>query len=560
MTAITARATAFSRRGSAVDALASRVILAWGWTRAVVALAAGAVGALAMPPFGLLPALAVSLTVAVWLIDGSGRTGRLRTASTLVSAGVAGWCWGFGYFVAGLWWLGAAFLVEADQFAWALPLGVVGLPALLAFFPALGFALARLLWCPGAARLFALALGLGVSEWLRGTLFTGFPWNTLGMALGQNLWLMQGASLVGLHGLTVLAVLICASPATLGTGATRRERVTAPALALAALAALAAFGALRVPATATPQAPGVKLRIMQPNLPQDAKFRPENRDWVMRRYLALSDRATSPQASGVVDATHVIWPESAFPFLLHRDPRALAQIAALLPPGVTLVTGAARADEPLPGERSRFYNSIQVVGDDGTILATYDKSHLVPFGEYFPRFLDAGLRGLGLRQLVHVPGGFDASGTRRLLAVPGLPPVAATICYEAIFSGAVLTHEPRAGLILNVTNDAWFGDTPGPHQHFAQARLRAVEEGLPLVRAANSGVSGVVDPYGRIVGSLRLDTEGVLDSGLPLRITETLFSRLGHFPLAALIFLCAAACVVARRRQEGGPREPGGVR
>jgi apolipoprotein N-acyltransferase len=536
------------RSGDALTALASRVILAWGWSRALAAFAAGAVGALAMPPFGVLPALVASLTLAVWLIDGSAGDGRPRSASAFVSAAAAGWLWGFGYFLAGLWWLSAAFLVEADQFAWALPFGVLGLPALLAFFPALGFALARLLWSPGAVRVCALAAGLGAAEWLRGNLFTGFPWNTLGMALAQNVHLMQGAAVIGLHGLTVLAVLICAAPATLGTGTTTRERISPSVLALAALLGLFAFGAWRIPAGPTPLAAGVKLRIMQPNLPQDAKFRPENRDAIMRRYLALSDRATSPQSNGVADATHLIWPESAFPFLLHRDPKALAQIAALLPPGVTLVTGAARMDEPLPGERPRFYNAIQAVSDDGTIVATYDKAHLVPFGEYFPRFLDAGLRGVGLRQFVHVPGGFDAGETHKLLSVRGLPPVAATICYEAIFPGEIVPLGQRPGLILNVTNDAWFGDTPGPHQHFAQSRVRAVEEGLPLVRAANNGISAVVDPYGRIVASLQLNVEGALDSGLPLTVARPLFGQLGHFPLAALIFLCAATCIVARRR------------
>ena len=531
-----------------IKALSARVVLSWGWTRALVAFLGGAAGVLAMPPFGVLPALAVSLTVAVWLVDGAATSGRFGRASTFVSAGVAGWWWGFGYFVAGLWWLGSAFLVEADQFAWLLPFGVLGLPALLAFFPAFGFALARTLWSPGWGRLFAFAFGLTVAEWLRGNLFTGFPWNTPGMALGQNLWLMQAASVVGLYGLTVLAILVCAAPATLADGGPPRRRWAMPALALAALALLAAFGAWRIPGGETPTVAGVRLRIMQPNLPQDAKFRPESRDQIMRRYLSISDRATSPTSSGVADATHLIWPESAFPFLLHRDARALAQIAALLPPGVTLVTGAARAEEPLPGEeRLRFYNSIQVVADDGTIIATYDKSHLVPFGEYFPHVLDTVLRGLGLRQFVHVPGGFEA-GRRTTLAVPGLPPVAATICYEAIFPGEAVVEGARPGLILNVTNDAWFGVTPGPHQHFAQARIRAVEEGLPLVRAANNGISAVIDPYGRVLGRLPLGVDGVLDSGLPSHIPPTSFSNLGRVLFTLILLCCAAFAIIARGR------------
>ena len=528
--------------------LAHGVILAWGWRRALIAFLAGAIGALAMPPFGALPALVISLTLAVWLLDGAS-AGR----HAVWSAAGAGWCWGFGYFLVGLWWLGAAFLVEADLFAWALPLGVVGLPAVLAFFPALGFAAARLVWSPGAVRILALAVGMAASEWLRGHVLTGFPWNAPGMALGQHLWLMQGAALVGLYGLTLITVAVCAAPAALGTAPTWRDRVLPSAVALAILAGLALFGALRVPADPSPTVAGVQLRLMQPNLPQDAKFNAANRDDIMRRYLALSDRVTSRQSAGLAEASHLIWPESAFPFLLHRDPRALADIATLLPPGVTLVTGAARADEPLPGESGlRFYNSVQVVGHDGAILATYDKGHLVPFGEYFPRFLDAGLRALGLRQFVHVPGGFTPGEARRTLSVPGLPPTAVTVCYEAIFPGAVVPKGPGPGLILNLTNDGWFGDTPGPRQHFAQARLRAVEEGLPLVRVANTGISAVVDAYGRVLQSLPLGVEGIIDSPLPRALAATPYRQAGDLAFAALLALCAACTAAARRHSLSG--------
>jgi apolipoprotein N-acyltransferase len=366
------------------------------------------------------------------------------------------------------------------------------------------------------------------------------------MALGQNLWLMQSAALVGLYGLTFLAAVMGAAPALLFTGRTPRERWTGPGLALAGLAAMAAFGAWRVPSESLARVENVRLRIMQPNLPQDAKFNPRNRDAIMRRYLALS---ASPGRDDR-QATHIVWPESAFPFLLHRDPGSLNQIATLLGPGSVLVTGAARMDEPLPGEAvGKFYNAIQVIDEKGTILGSYDKVHLVPFGEYVPKFLDALIRAVGLRQFVHIPGGFEPSATRATLSVPGLPPVAASICYEAIFPGETLSDGPRPNLILNVTNDAWFGRTPGPYQHFAQARLRAVEEGLPLVRAANTGISAVVDPYGRLVSSLPLSVEGVLDSDLPVAASRTVYSQTGIFPLTATLVICLMALIVSRRRR-----------
>jgi apolipoprotein N-acyltransferase len=538
--------------------IGDRVARLTGWRRALAAVAAGAIGALAMPPFGFLPALAVSLSPAIWLLDGAGRDSR---AGTLRSAALVGWLWGFGYFVAGLWWLGAAFLVEADQFAWALPLGVLGLPALLAFFSAFGFALARLFWTNDATRILAFAAALTVGEWLRGHLFTGFPWNSPGMALGQHLWLMQGASVVGLYGLTLIAIALCAAPAVLLTGGSRRRRWTAPLLALAGLALFAGFGAWRVPAESTPVVENVSLRIMQPNLPQDAKFNPRNRDAIMRRYLAISRYAG--QTGQILDsATHLIWPESAFPFLLHRDPAALAQIAGILPARALLITGAARMDEPLPGESvGKFYNAIQTIDHRGTILESYDKVHLVPFGEYVPDFLDSLIRRMGLRQFISIPGGFEPSEKRTVLSVPGLPAIAATICYEAIFPDEFLPDGPRPDLILNVTNDAWFGATPGPYQHFAQSRLRAVEEGLPLVRAANTGISAIVDPFGRIVASLPLGTEGVLDGRLPRSLSRTVYGESRRFVLTAMLVICLMAPAVRRRRQVSpNPRPTTNVR
>ena len=553
-----------SRPGARLDAFAHRIILSHGWARAGIAILAGALGALAMPPYGVFPALVVSLTVAVWLLDGAA-TGASGWRTLRASLGI-GWAWGFGYLTAGLWWLGSAFLVEADTFAWALPLGVVGLPAVLALFYAGGFAAARLVWSRGSGRVLALAFGLSACEWLRGHLFTGFPWNTLGMALGANLWLMQAAAWIGLYGLTLLAVAIAAAPATFATGAGNDGRASPTIAAGTVLAGLALLGFARVPSGPDPSVAGVRLRLVQPDIPQDAKFRPENRAGIVDRYLELSDRATSPERTGLADVTHVIWPESAFPFLIQRDPETLAKIGAALPPGTHLITGAARAQEPLTRAHAVFHNSILTIESGGALGDIYDKVHLVPFGEYLPAPFDAILRAVGLRQFVSVPGGFTpgALAAQRILAVPGLPPAAASICYEAIFPRAVLPAGGEGrnadggadggagkapGLILNLTNDAWFGDTPGPRQHFAQARLRAVEAGLPLVRDANTGVSGVVDPHGRVVASLDLGAEGVLDADLPRALPDrTVYAWAGDGPFAGLLLACLLAAIALRRR------------
>ena len=544
-----------AREGGYFRAIAVGVILAWDWRRRAIAFAAGAAGALALPPFDFLPALLAPMTAAVWLIDGSANVGAGGRSSVLSlrSAFWAGWWWGFGYFVAGLWWLGAAFLVEADKFAWALPFGVLALPAGLAFFPALGFALARLLWSSGPARVLALAVGLCASEWLRAVALTGFPWNEIGMALGQNLILAQFASIVGLHGLTLLAVAIFAAPATLADEGGGRWLIRPIVLASIALAGLAAFGAFRLSAPDAPLVAGVKLRLMQTDVPQDDSFAARNKDAIMRRYLDLSDRATSPNASGVADVTHLIWPESPFPFLLARDPKALAEIAELLRGGATLITGAARLAEPTPGDRrSHYFNSIQVIDRRGDLLDRYDKIHLAPFGEYLP-FSDL-LERLGVTQFVHFPGGFDAGSGPAVLHAPGLPDALPLICYESIFpqdvGAAFRPGGSRAAWMLNVTDDAWFGRTPGPYQHFAQSRLRTIEQGLPMVRAANGGISAVIDGLGRIIAQLPLGVESVLDSPLPAPRPPTLYARFGALaPLSMLAILLAVSLAFKRRRR-----------
>ncbi len=540
--------------------LSHRVVLASGWARRLVALLAGAAGALAMAPIGFFPAMAVSLSLAIWLIDGSARSNLSRTGETrylwpsMRSAFGAGWWWGFGYFIAGLFWIGSAFLVEADQFAWALPFGVIGLPAVLAVYPALAFAAARAFWMPGAGRVLVLALTLGTTEWLRGILFTGFPWNDLGMTLGTNLVLAQTASLVGLQGLTILTILIFAAPATLadrrhGSVRGRAGPTVAPVfIAAITLAVIAVFGAARLSSDHVGMVAGVKLRLMQPNVVEDADFSYANKDALLRKYLALSDRATSDERGGLADVTHLVWPESPFPFILSRDPDALDAIAAALPRDGVLVTGAARMEGKAgsPTDPARYFNAIEVVAKDGAVEDSYDKMHLVPFGEYVPF---AKLLGrLGVSQFVHIPGGFDAGQRQRLLHVPGLPPIVPAVCYEAIFSGSLVSRTASGldqGAILNVSNDSWFGTTAGPYQHLAQARLRAIEEGLPLIRAANTGISAIIDPYGRILQSLPLGQEGVLDGFLPKSIDSTLFSRCDRLiPLWTLCLLLTGIFIV----------------
>jgi apolipoprotein N-acyltransferase len=407
--------------------------LAFGWQRACLAFLAGAVSALALAPVNAWPILFITFPVLVWLVDGS-PAGRWGVAG---AAAWAGWCFGFGYFFVGLYWIGHAFLVDAKTFGWLLPIAICGLPAYLAIYTALGLAAARLIWVRGPARILALASMLTIAEWLRGHLLTGFPWNTFGYALTEPLILAQSVSLVGIWGLTLLAIAICSSPAVLADGkADTPYPYRVPLVSCGILLALMGYGAVRLQAHPTDYVSGVKLRIMQPNLQQDDKFNYSAKERVMARYLSLSDRAAGPNSKGARDATHLIWPESAFPFFLTREPDVLAQIVAMLKPNTDLITGSVRAADATAGTRvTRAYNSLYVIDADGSIRGIYDKVHLVPFGEYLP--FQNLLEKFGLRQLTRQIGGFLAGDRRHVMDLAGAPPMLPLICYEAILPAYV---------------------------------------------------------------------------------------------------------------------------
>jgi apolipoprotein N-acyltransferase len=522
--------------------LSHSIVLVWGWQRAALAFAAGAVSALALAPIDLWPVLFLTFPVLIWLTDGAaaGRWGGI------LAAAATGWWFGFGYFLAGLYWIGHAFLVDARVFGWMLPIAVVALPAFMAVYTGLGVALARAMWTRGPTRILALAVALTISEWLRGHMLSGFPWNAFGYTLTAPLALAQSAALVGLWGLTFIAVAVFASPATLADDRTDTKRPWLPLLSsVVVLCALAVYGTVRLSGTPTAFVEGVRLRLMQPNLSQDEKFNYSAKQQVMNRYVALSDLSTGPQSTGIRDVTHLIWPESAFPFFLTREADALAQIAELLPQGTVLITGGVRPAESASNPRSqRAYNSIYVIDHDGSILSVYDKVHLVPFGEYLP--FQNLLERIGLMQLTKMPGGFLAGDRHRAFDVPRAPRFLPLICYEIIFPGEAVPRGERPGWLLNLTNDGWFGISSGPYQHFRQARVRAIEEGLPLVRAANTGISAVVDPVGRVIKSLPLGTEGILDSPLPQAIGPTVYVRAGDGLVA--LGIAVAFLIVIRRR------------
>ena len=489
-------------------------------TKAVFAGLLGALAALALPPFHWLPLIFVAFSGLLWLLD---RVESMRSALKL------GWSFGFGYFLLGLSWIGNSFFVDPDRFgALAVP-AVLGLSAFLALFPTLACAAAYRFARPGLPRVLALAGWWSLFEWVRGTILSGFPWNLVGYVWTVSEATLQLASVIGIYGLSLATVAMAALPGLAVAKDGTHGRLWPVLAAAVGVIALWAGGMTRLSSAPEESVPGIRLRLVQANVPQAMKWEPSARDGILSHYLALS------AAPADEPPTHIIWPETALPFPL-ADTLGLGEvIAPAIPPNGVLLTGAVRRERKPDGSIMQF-NSVIAIDDEGRIGAVYDKVRLVPFGEYMPLG-----RLLPFKKLTEGTADFRPGERARTLAIPGLPPFRPLICYEAIFPGD-MPAEGNPKWLLNVTNDAWFGESAGPYQHFETARVRAVEQGLPLVRAANTGISAVIDAYGRTRARLSLNETGILDAALPRPLAGgTIYGRYGNILFFALATLCVAA-------------------
>ncbi|HJQ58734.1 MAG TPA: apolipoprotein N-acyltransferase [Vineibacter sp.] len=494
-------------------------------------MALGVGGGFAMPPWYLLPLLVVGLVGLIWLIDDT--VDATAPDRPWRRSFLDGLLWGLGYFSVGSLWIIEAFNVPPADFAALGPPIVGGLAIVLAVFIGLSCLAWTWLvrWWPtlgrGWRRVLLFAVLIAAFEWLRGHVFTGYPWNPFGHAWAFATMLLQPAAWVGVYGLSALTVALLALPAALNDTRVRLVGLVAGALVLPFLAAALRLHLVDPPASE----PGQMLRLVQPNVPQGEKWLPAQRDAHVAHLLRLStlDRPGTTR--------HVIWPETAVPFLLAQSPDYLRAVAAAAPPQGYLLVGAPRgamtreeAQIASPGNSQPVWNSLHVLDAAGSIRATYDKVHLVPLGEYLPlrRYFAILADTIGR-------GSFEAGRGHRTIRLPGLPPVAVIICYETIFPGAVVDAADRPAWILNVTNDSWFGASSGPYQHLVSARLRAVEEGLPLVRVANTGISAVIDRFGRVETQLGMEKTGVIDHSLPPPGAPTFYARIGDSALLLVL-------------------------
>ncbi len=488
-----------------MEKIASKVMLVWGAKRAALTLVAGAVGALALAPFHIFAAMFVSFTLLVWLVDGIAAEPDSSIFARLWPAFTTGWLFGFGYFVAGLWWLGNALLADGGDLAWAIPLAALGLPAFLAVFYGLAIVIARLLWSEGFGRVAALAFSFGFVEWLRSFVLTGFPWNAIGYAAMPFPLLMQPVHLVGIAGMNILAVFVFAAPALLGT---KRGAWSGIVLAAVLVVADLGYGLWIFQRTEGSGEPLMQVRIVQPVSGLETNISDAERAAIFEE---LIDLGGAPPEDGDPLADLIVWPETVIPFILSQNQSAFALIDDMLAEGQVLVSGAIRAEDSTPGAPRRYYNSIYAFGSDGEIIGAADKVHLVPFGEYLP--LETWLESLGLETVAaQLSGGYTAGTSRSILSLPSGKTLYPLICYEAIFPAEIGEGSEDADILLNVTEDTWYGQTPGPYQHFQAARITAVELGKPMIRAANSGISAAIDARGTIISASRMQVKGVVDT------------------------------------------------
>ncbi len=479
---------------------ARRLMIGWG-----APLASGAVAALGQAPFDFLPALIAGFVAAFWFWS------RCKTVG---QAARFGWLFGTGYFAVSLSWIVEPFLIEPEVFGWMAPFALVFMAGGLALFWWLAGIVARRI----GGHPMAYAGALTLVELLRAYVLTGFPWALAAQGL-VNWGAYQAAAWIGPHGVNLVFLMVCASVPLVA----RRRWVALPVAAVLGAGVFAPIPVQDIPENAP------IVRMIQPNAVQSQKWTNENIRKFFDRQVAFS------AAPAETRPDFVVWPETSVPFLLEYAGPALGHVAQQAG-GADIMLGIQRR-----GEADDWYNSAALVLPDGEISQIYDKYHLVPFGEYLPfqTFFDRfGLTGLAAMGV----GGYTAGDGPHLVDVPQIGRVLPLICYEAIFPQNVFSAPERPDLLVHLTNDAWFGNFSGPYQHLAIARMRAIESGIPVVRAANTGISAVIDGYGNVTGLLGLNTAGYLDRPLPPVRKATVYSRIGDwFALLLILGVVATA-------------------
>lgn len=494
-----------------------------GFAVPAFAFLAGILLSRAFAPTNFFPALFVAFPLFYLLITAA-KNGR--------EAFRRGWWAGFGFFSTGLYWMGHSFTQQDQVPAVLAPFAVTALSAVLALYIGASFWISWRLKVTDFTRVLVFAASWTLMEVARGTWFTGFPWHLAGSAWANWTYMAQGVYWFSVYGLSFLTLLSAGLLAYSLIARTKVMALLGVAASLGIMVSLLAFGYARVANKATEFHLETSLKLVQANVKQRDKWKSNLVDDHFDKHLRLS-RGQSGKAEGI---KLLIWPETAVQRQTFDRKNSLLRwrISRLLDYNSYAITGAPRY--AVDGQNVDYFNSVFVVNSKGELFSRYDKNHLVPFGEYLP--FAPLLRSLGLSQLT---GGvsFTPGSERSIINLPGVPGFMPLICYESIFPGEIIGAGERPQWLLNVSNDAWFGMTDGPHQHLALARLRAIEEGLPLVRSTSTGISAVIDGYGRTVTKLDLNVQGALESPLPKALPAPLVPTGAR--ILAVVFLTAGS-------------------
>ncbi len=501
----------------------------------LLALLLGMVSALSFAPLYLFPSYMVALPL---LLIIAMRSSDHRAAFS------KGYLFGFGHFFVGLYWIGNSTAVEPNVPDWAGYILVAILSSYLALFIAFVASGIKYIYRNRALNENLLSISISfiliwsIGEWVRGFLFTGFPWNLSGYILGFSDVLMQSTAIWGSYGQSVFVLMLTFVPFLF---LNKAHRITAVTSGIVIVAGLTIYGSSRLPDDIDFIA-GTDFRVVQANIQQEDKWPYQNWGKNLITHMDMSER---DEVSG---PTHVIWPETAVIYSLSEEPTRRQLISQVLNnKGGAVLTGFPRRQRDPEG--TRIFNSLVAIDDQGQMQGIYDKTHLVPFGEYIPGFIRSIFYALGLNRMFTGGQDFSHGENGNVISFEGMPSVGVLICYEVIFPGKVVNSEDRPDWLLNITNDAWYGNSSGPRQHFLQTRVRSIEEGLPLIRSASTGISAIVDPYGRIVNQIDLDQRGVIRSELPSKLQDrTVYSILKEWTFACISVILIIVNIVLLRR------------
>lgn len=494
-----------------------------------MAVLCGGLLAFALPPFYIFPFAFVSFSLPALMYCRENSLKRL--------AGIGYW-FGFGYFAVGLYWIGNAVLVDAAATGWLYPVvllvggvffGLFVIPAALATKYASSVV--------GKVVLFAAVWGL-CTEWFRSFFLTGFPWNSVSSVLTFSPQFMQSLNIFGTYGVSVLLIIIFSSPTLWLTDRHNRKNLAAACCCgILPLLLLWGYGEFVLKdAGGVNDAEMIKVRLAQPSIPQSLKWDRQTREENFRQYVELS------RTDGNFKPDFIVWGETASPYDLTEDGYHQEMLRSVIPENGYLITGMLRFGES--AGRYVPYNSLALIDSAGQVVGTYDKTHLVPFGEYIPfrKYLPEWVR-----PLTNTVADFGQGRKYQTIKPENFAEFAPLICYEIIFSGQIVRKENKPKWMVLLTNDGWYGDSAGPYQHLAAAQMRAVEEGITIVRSANNGISAVIDAYGRVAQSLGLNEKGVLNATFPLLAHSTLFGRYGNVIPVTLCLLLISAVILAER-------------